>query len=186
MLRDWEIPDLQPLEHWHTGDQEWKLWDGPYYPKMNPEERNAWLSQMREKIEKEDFPFPPQGLCVSDRNTNALVGGVSCYWQSRETNWLSVGITLFDPEVRGRGIGYEALGLWCEFLFCAVEALPRLDLRTWSGNLPMINTAEKLGFKEEARFRKARFIKGEYYDGMGYGVLREEWDARYPEGFGEE
>ncbi len=44
--------------------------------------------------------------------------------------------------------------------------------------------AEKLGFVEEARFRKARVVQGEEYDSLGFGVLREEWQARYPNGFG--
>ena len=53
-----------------------------------------------------------------------------------------------------------------------------------SGNHGMMRLAEKLGFLQEARFRKARIVRGEYYDGLGYGVLREEWRACYPEGFG--
>lgn len=39
--------------------------------------------------------------------------------------------------------------------------------------------AENLGYVEEARFRRARIVAGAYYDGMCYGVLREEWEARY-------
>jgi len=56
-------------------------------------------------------------------------------------------------------------------------------MRTWSGNEGLQRQARKLGFMEEARFRKARIVKGEYYDGLGFGVLREEWDALYPSGF---
>jgi RimJ/RimL family protein N-acetyltransferase len=29
--------------------------------------------------------------------------------------------------------------------------------------------------KLEAQFRKARIVKDEYFDGLGYGMLREEW-----------
>lgn len=36
--------------------------------------------------------------------------------------------------------------------------------------------AEKLGFKLEARFRNARIVNGSYFDSIGYGVLREEWE----------
>ena len=43
--------------------------------------------------------------------------------------------------------------------------------------------AEKLGYQEEARFRKARIVNGEYYDGIGFGILREEWEKLYPAGF---
>ncbi|MEM7113544.1 MAG: GNAT family protein [Chloroflexota bacterium] len=82
------------------------------------------------------------------------------------------------------GIGYEALGLWSDYLLKAMPELIRLGLATWSGNVRMMRLAEKLGYQEEARRRKARIVEGEYYDSMGYGVLREEWEARYPQGFG--
>ncbi len=68
-------------------------------------------------------------------------------------------------------MGYEALGLWSEYLFATMPRLPRLDLRTWSGNHGMMRLAEKLGYRLEARFRKARMVHGHYYDGMGYGIL---------------
>jgi putative hydrolase of HD superfamily len=80
-------------------------------------------------------------------------------------------------------LGYEALGLWGDYLSAAMPELARLDLRTWSGNIGMMRLAGKLGCKEEARFRKARIVNGAYFDGMGYGVLREEWDAQYLDGF---
>ena len=47
----------------------------------------------------------------------------------------------------------------------------------------MVRLAERLGFSREACFRRARIVDGEYYDGLGYGVLREEWEERYPGGF---
>lgn len=39
----------------------------------------------------------------------------------------------------------------------------------------MMKLATKLGFQEEACFRKARIVKGEYFDSIGYGILREEF-----------
>lgn len=43
--------------------------------------------------------------------------------------------------------------------------------------------AEKLGYQLEARFRQARIVNGRHYDGLDYGILREEWARRYPRGF---
>lgn len=80
-------------------------------------------------------------------------------------------------------MGYEALGLWGEYLFDAMPELARLDLRTWSGNIGMMRLAEKLGFREEARFRQAQIVNGAYFDGMGYGVPLFTQDAQYPDGF---
>ena len=34
---------------------------------------------------------------------------------------------------------------------------------------------ESLGFTEEARLRRDRFVDGEYRDSVRYGLLREEW-----------
>ena len=62
--------------------------------------------------------------------------------------------------------------------------LVRLDFRTWSGNHGMQAIGRRLGFREEARFRMARIVDGDYHDGLGFGVLRTEWEARYPDGFG--
>jgi aminoglycoside 2''-phosphotransferase len=47
----------------------------------------------------------------------------------------------------------------------------------------MMRLAEKLGFREEARFRDARIVENAYYDSVGYGTLRREWQERYPAGF---
>lgn len=47
----------------------------------------------------------------------------------------------------------------------------------------MMRLAEKPGYLEEARSRRARIVAGRYFDGLGYGLLREEWAARYPAGF---
>lgn len=135
------------------------------------------------RIETGEWPEPRRRLVITDVDTDGLLGLVTAAWESEETNWLLIGIVVFDPEHWGRGLGYEALGLWCDYLLTAMPELARLDLRTWSGNHGMMALARKLGFTEEARFRKARIVRGEYYDGMGYGILREEWDARYWDGF---
>ena len=88
---------------------------------------------------------------------------VSRYWISKETNWPALGITIYDPEFWGEGFGYEALGIWCQYLFDNEPKFVRLDLRTWSGNIGMTKVAEKLGFTKEAVFRMARIVEGEYY-----------------------
>ena len=104
-------------------------------------------------------------------------------WNSKDTNWLCAGITIYDPEFWGKGIGYEALGLWCEYLFEHHKEIVRLDLPTWSGNIGLVKLAKKLGFVQEACFRKARIVDGKYYGSIGLGILREEFIEKYPRGF---
>lgn len=122
-------------------------------------------------------------MAICSKSDNELIGSVNCYWIGRETHWLAIGIDIYDPQNWRQGYGFEALGLWIDYLFESYSEIVRLDIRTWSGNKGMMRLAEKLGFTLEARFRKARIVKGAYFDSLGYGILREEWGKRYPEGF---
>lgn len=174
LLRDWEEKDLPPYWHWRQPGHVWQQFDGPYYQET-AEEIKAGFEKLEKQVAERNFPEPRTRLVIADKATDLLIGVVSSYWESIETQWLCAGISLYDEKTWGRGLGKEALGLWVGYLFRARPGLARLDLRTWSGNPGMMRLAEKLGFKLEARFRKARIVNGSYFDSIGYGVLREEW-----------
>ncbi len=183
MLRDFGTQDVETYGAWQRPGHEWQALDGPYYPRPDEAGVTRLLERLRERIAGGAWPTPRERLAIADLRSDALVGMVSRYWQSRETDWLSVGIVLFDPACWRQGLGYEALGLWCDHLWSVMPDLVRLDLRTWSGNVGMMRLAEKLGFRQEACFRKARRVQGRHYDGLGYGILREEWADLHPRGF---
>ncbi len=85
-----------------------------------------------------------------------------------------MGISIYEPGLRGSGRGTEALALWTSYLFAATN-WRRLDYATWSGNTAMVRVGEKLGFTVEGRFRDARVVRGEVFDSVVLGVLRHEW-----------
>lgn len=182
-LRDWDVKDLEAYAYWLQPEHEWHHWDGPYFPKTPLEEIPALIAARRERILQGNFSTPRRNRVIVDPAQDTLLGSVSWYWIGEETHWPAVGIVIYDPAYWQKGIGYQALGLWSDYLFEAEPRFVRLDLRTWSGNHRMMKLALKLGYQEEARFRNARIVNGEYFDGMGYGILREEWLARYPNGF---
>ncbi len=173
-LRDWRLQDLDTYQKFNTGHHTWMDFDGPYYPKLTPSELEEQIDSLRKRISTDNFPSIRKNKVIADEQ-DQILGTVSRYWQSEETNWLSIGLVIFDEQSWGKGIGYKALSQWCDYLFEEMPELARLDLRTWSGNHGMMKLAEKLGFQLEARFRNARIIKGEYFDSIGYGILREEW-----------
>ena len=70
-----------------------------------------------------------------------------------------------------------------DYLFSHFPDWVRLDLRTWLGNHGMIGLTTKLGYQQEACFRNARIVDRNLYDGLGFGILREEWQALFPDGF---
>jgi len=185
-LRDYQLSDLEEYRKWLIGDHLWKKYDGPYYHKLNEKETDEYLTKVEKQIREKTFPNPRTALVIADINTNNLIGTISRYWQRKETNWLSVGLIIYNEAFWSKGIGYEALGLWGQYLFDEIPELVRLDLRSWSGNVGMMKLAEKLGYQLEATFRKARIVEGKHYDGVGYGVLRSEWQSLYPNGFAQQ
>ena len=176
-LRDWKTEDLETYKYWNQGDQLWMQYDGPYYPKVSPEHLDLFIEKISDWIEKGNWSSPRRRLVISNNSNDEMLGTVSWYWQSQETNWISMGINIFDDKNWSKGIGFEALKLWINYLFDCDKNLVRLDLRTWSGNHGMIKLAQKLGFKQEACFRNARMVKGKYYDSIAMGILREEWES---------
>ena len=178
ILRDWELKDLAAYRFWQVGEKHlWKQYDGPYYAKMTQKELDINIEKRQKIIKSKTWQTTRTSLVIADKSTDKFLGTVSWYWESKETFWKSIGLVIYDDKKWGKGLGFEALYLWVDYLFEADKQIVRLDLRTWGGHFGMIKLAEKLGFREEARFRKARIVANEYHDSIGMGILREEWDV---------
>jgi RimJ/RimL family protein N-acetyltransferase len=146
---------------------EWKKWDAPYFEhKHVPYEE--FLSK-KESIVNQDNRW------IIEVN-GEVIGTVSYYWEHKPSNWLEMGIAIYNPKFWSGGYGTKALRLWINHLFITLP-LVRVGFTTWSGNERMIRLGEKLGMTMEARLRKCRFYKGKYYDSIRMGLLREEWES---------
>jgi RimJ/RimL family protein N-acetyltransferase len=106
-----------------------------------------------------------------------LIGTVSWYWVDKQTNWLCNGIAIYDSRYWSCGYGTDAFTLWTDYIFETMDVV-RVGISTWSGNERMIRLAKKIGMIEEGRIRKARIVRGKYYDSVKMGILREEWEER--------
>ncbi|MDL4842562.1 GNAT family N-acetyltransferase [Aquibacillus rhizosphaerae] len=145
---------------------EWKKWDAPYFEHRHIP-REEFLANKQEIVGQVNR----WAIVVDSR----LIGTVSYYWEHRPSNWLEMGIGIYNPDFWSGGYGTKALEMWINHLF---EALPlvRVGYTTWSGNERMIKVGEKLGMTMEARLRKCRYYNGIYYDSIRMGLLREEWN----------
>lgn len=169
--------DVAQLGHWFLPDQEWHRWDGPYFPKMDAGEIDAWMTRLRAEIADGSLnAHAPvrRAAIVRIEAPDTVIGSVSWHWESEASDWRRVGITVYDPGTRGQGVGTAALRVWTDYLFATTDIV-RLDYSTWSGNTRMIGVGLKLGYTEEARFRDAREVRGKRYDSVVMGVLRREW-----------
>lgn len=173
-LRAISLEDLEAYEYWKQPHHAYHDLNGPYFEKTTSEQIRANIQQLKTRL-LDEHPNPMPNRKMISNTQNALIGEVSWYWKSQETNWLEIGIVIFDEQYWGQGIGKRALTLWVNEIFAGKPTIVRLGLTTWSGNKGMMRLSEKLGMKLEAQYRKARIVDGKYYDSVSYGLLREEW-----------
>jgi len=176
VLRDWRAEDVPLLREWLRPHQEWHRWDGPYFPRPTDADADRMCARLLTRIDRRDRPTPRQQLVIADAASDALLGQVSWYFESEASDWRRLGIVLYDPAHWSGGRGTEALRMWAGYLFATTDVV-RLDFATWSGNTGMCRIGQKLGWVEEARFRRARLVRGRRYDSVVHGVLREEWET---------
>ena len=173
ILRDMERTDLDVYYDLNEPSRKYHDFNGPYFERESAEALLARIEKMKELLVQGKKKVNSQ--MIADKENNVLIGEVSWYWKSKETNWMEIGIVIFNEDYWGCGIGYQALKKWVDVLFEQKQDIVRLGLTTWSGNERMMHLAEKLGFICEATYRKARLVNNEYYDSVSYGILREEW-----------
>jgi len=174
MMRELRLSDLENYGYWLLPIHRYHLLNGPYFKKRNKAEVDEYVSTLRKRLLKGEMMEDRRCIC---NEKDEVIGEVSWYWKSEETQWMEIGIVLFDEKYWGKGIGFEALKWWIDHLFEKYDFLVRIGLTTWSGNNGMMRLSEKLGMQKEAQYRKARIVNGEYYDSISYGILKEEWQT---------
>jgi RimJ/RimL family protein N-acetyltransferase len=174
-VRDLRPDDVPVIWHWRYAaeDLEHHQWNGPYGPVEVLELEEFWQQHGKRMIQDVEELSPTRALVIDA--DGKLIGQVSCYWVDERTNWLEIGIVIYDSRYWSGGYGTEAFGFWIHHLFQTLD-LVRLGIATWSGNERMMRLAARWGMVEEARVRKARIVRGEFYDSVKMGLLREEWD----------
>jgi RimJ/RimL family protein N-acetyltransferase len=77
-------------------------------------------------------------------------------------------------EHQGEGYSTEAVVLAVDYSFRTYDH-PAVGARAYAFNDASRALLESLGFEEEGRVRRDRFVDGEYVDTVLYGLLREHW-----------
>lgn len=178
-LRDWRPSDLRSLEDLLDPARPWHKTNGPYFG--TPTAAAVASTAIELTTTEAERPDPRASLAVCDLGDGRLIGRVSWYWESRQTDWRRMGLVIYDERYWGGGFGTDALRQWTTYLFSRTDTL-RLDFATCSGNPGMIAVGRRLGFVEEGRFRRARRWSGGVHDAVVCGVLREEWEQLAPSG----
>ena len=159
--------DVPIIARWQLDNAYLRLLDAnPAYPK-NESQIADWMREGQRG--RDNFLFGIRLLAGDDLIGFVELGEVM--WTHRNA-WLAVAIG--EREYRGRGYGYEAMGLTLDFVFHELN-LHRVQLTVFSYNEAAIRLYEKLGFRREGVFREHLERDGQYFDMYLYGMLKHEW-----------
>jgi RimJ/RimL family protein N-acetyltransferase len=88
---------------------------------------------------------------------------------------FELGIELYEPEDRGRGLGSSAVAELTRFLF-REEGAHRVQVTTDVANAPMRRVAERLGFRFEGVLRGFMPTASGPRDHALYAIMKSDWE----------
>jgi len=101
-----------------------------------------------------------------------LIGDMGIHFLEDDVQ-AEIGYTL-SPDFQGKGYAFEAVNAVVDFLFLTYKK-HRITASVDPENHRSINLLKKLGFRQEAHFKKSLLIHGEWCDDVIFAVLEEEW-----------
>ena len=117
-------------------------------------------------------------LAIVRREDDTHIGNIALDNIDHINRTAELTIIIGDKSRWGKGYGKEAARLICDHGFLALN-LNRIACGTFEDNVAMRKLAEYLGMVEEGRRRQAVYKLGRYVDVIEYGVLRNEYVARF-------
>ena len=169
-LRKFEESDIEKIENWYINLNEWMEWDAPWEWENYTFNKEKQILRRLEKSSHEPcFEFE----IIYGTNH---VGWLGAYYITDEYKWngeeetdkIAIGIDIPEVKYRGLGIGKNAYELYLEYFKSL--GYKKIYTQTWSGNLPMINLALRLGFKEINRYKDLRTVKNKKYDALTFEI----------------
>lgn len=127
------------------------------------------VAALVERSEREPEAF---GLFVVEAD-GERAGTVEFELVNRRSSIASLGGLAVDPAFRGRRIGDEAARLLQRHLLFEL-GIHRLQLEVYGFNERAIAHAERAGYVREGVRRKAYRRRGEWVDGVLFGLVRED------------
>ena len=115
-------------------------------------------------------------LAIVDPANGQLLGNCGIRVNDPERREANIGYEL-DPNVWGRGYATEAAGAILTFGFETL-GMHRVWAECVAENTGSVRVLEKLGMRQEARFREHQRFRGRWWDTLIYAILEREWSLK--------
>ena len=120
-----------------------------------------------------DEPRRTWQLAITDPADGRLLGNCGIRVNDPERREANIGYEL-DPAAWGQGYATEAAGAILRFGFETL-GMHRVWAECVAENSGSVRVLEKLGMRQEARFREHQRFRGRWWDSLIYAILDREW-----------
>ncbi len=164
-LRAREESDAPAFHRWFN-DREMTRFIGEGFPAVS-------MGRQREIVQtmKDDATRRLYSIMLKD---DTLIGNCELRNIHAVARSAEIGIVIGEKDYWGKGYGGEAMELLLRVGFDGLN-LHRIWLTVAAFNERGIRSYSRVGFREEGRFRDARFIDGRYADTIQMSILDHEW-----------
>ncbi len=114
-------------------------------------------------------------LAVENRE-GVVVGSINSHDCDPRNGTFEYGVSI-GRQHRRKGYAREAIMLLLTFFFRELR-YQKCNVLVYAFNQPSVHLHESLGFQLEGRLRRQVFTQGAYHDGLLYGMIVEEFEAR--------
>ena len=83
-----------------------------------------------------------------------------------------------SSDFQGKGLAFEAIMMVLDYGFNTLN-LNKIVSDSFADNTAIIKLSQKLGFSEEGVVRSHYFHQGRFRDGINFGLLREDFNAKF-------
>lgn len=145
--------------------------DSLHFPR-SVDKRREWVN---EQMEEDEFRF------IAVDIDNNIIGMIETFDCDRKNGTFDYYLAVFE-SYRGKGYAKEMILMVLRFFFLEL-GYQKVNTTVYSFNNPSMRLHEKLGFMKEGQLRNIIFTKGSYYDGICYGMKREEFGLNHAESY---
>lgn len=171
MLREYRQEDFAAIRKWVNDRATTRYLSAIFWYPQTESDTNDFLGRVMHSAPNAAY------FVIADAKDQSYIGQLDIFDIDWKLRLGRLGIVIGSDEMRGRGVGTEALGLLQNYAF-GVLGLERLELEVYTGNARAIRCYEKAGFVHEGTRRHAAMVDGKYADVGVMSVLREEWERR--------
>lgn len=175
-LRPWQRDDLPTLRRWHNDGAVMRFWGSrqPIVPENRFEDDLAPGGRFT-RFDQDGF------FCICDE-TGRPIGrldyeGTAGDGGPRDRR-AALGIFIGEVDAQNRGYGPEAIIVLLNWLFNH-RGFHRVWLTVQANNPRAMRAYERIGFIHEGTYREHNFYDGAWHDERVYGLLADEFNARY-------